>query len=479
MIRLRHKLIIDLLRLFDIALLVAVGYSFGAFSFPPETADSKVAMDQLTRHWTDGLAWAGLMASWVVTLNSLVRYEANQFVDLGAQIINILKGTFCATAWLALAALVCKTVRISPPTLLLFWSVTSFMGILSRLLTQLALKLVRRSHLTNRHLLILGDLQHAVSLAERLEAKPELGYKIEGLLRTPEDVGNPIPTANRWPILGESSSLKTILQKGVVDEVIITTARNTDLAATLMSIQIGQQKGVVVRLVPDKSHVDLLAEAQLEMFEEQYVITFFREVLIWHLFAKRLLDVAVSFTLLILLSPIFLVVAILIRAESPGPVFFAQDRVGMNRRQFRMYKFRSMYKDAEKRRKEFEHLNEMDGPVFKILNDPRITPLGRVIRTWSIDELPQLWNVFRGEMSLVGPRPPIPSEVSNYEWLNHHRLSIRPGITCLWQISGRSELSFQQWMDLDRQYIENWSFWLDLIILFKTIPAVILRRGAA
>ena len=151
----------------------------------------------------------------------------------------------------------------------------------------------------------------------------------------------------------------------------------------------------------------------------------------------------------------------------------------MNQRRFRLYKFRSMVVDADERKKELAHLNELDGPAFKIGNDPRITPLGRIIRKTSIDELPQLFNVLRGEMSLVGPRPPLPDEVSKYEWLFRRRLSVKPGITCVWQVSGRSGTTFDEWMKMDKQYVENWSLLLDFKILLKTIPAVFLCRGAS
>jgi lipopolysaccharide/colanic/teichoic acid biosynthesis glycosyltransferase len=160
-------------------------------------------------------------------------------------------------------------------------------------------------------------------------------------------------------------------------------------------------------------------------------------------------------------------------------VFFVQNRVGMNQRQFKLYKFRSMVADAEERKSELLHLNERDGPAFKIDNDPRITPIGRFIRKTSIDELPQLFNVLSGEMSLVGPRPPLPDEVQKYEWLFRKRLSVKPGITCIWQISGRNNVSFERWMQMDHEYIENWSIWLDLRILLKTIPAVLFSRGAS
>lgn len=150
----------------------------------------------------------------------------------------------------------------------------------------------------------------------------------------------------------------------------------------------------------------------------------------------------------------------------------------MNQRRFQLYKFRSMVKDADARKSELQHLNEVDGPAFKMENDPRVTKIGKFIRKTSIDELPQLFNVLKGEMSLVGPRPPLPNEVSKYEWLFRRRLSVKPGITCVWQISGRSDVSFEEWMDMDKEYVENWSLWLDFKILLKTVPAVLLGKGA-
>ena len=172
-------------------------------------------------------------------------------------------------------------------------------------------------------------------------------------------------------------------------------------------------------------------------------------------------------------------VAILVKVTSPGPVFFVQERVGMNKRRFPLYKFRSMVVDAESRKKDLAHLNERDGPVFKIEDDPRITGIGKFIRKTSIDELPQLLNVLKGEMSLVGPRPPTPDEVEQYEWLFRRRLSVKPGVTCFWQVSGRKDVSFKQWMEMDQEYIENWSVWLDFKILWSTIPVVLLGRGSS
>ncbi len=193
---------------------------------------------------------------------------------------------------------------------------------------------------------------------------------------------------------------------------------------------------------------------------------------------KRLIDILGALAALVCFLPVIAVLAVLIKLESRGPVFYRSTRIGRGGRAFTFLKLRSMVKDADRRKQQLEHLNESDGPVFKIARDPRVTRIGRFIRTTSLDELPQFINVLVGDMSLVGPRPPIPEEVSQYEPWQLRRLDVRPGITCLWQISGRSRIGFQEWMRLDLEYIKHQSFALDLKILLRTIPAVLSREGA-
>jgi len=195
-------------------------------------------------------------------------------------------------------------------------------------------------------------------------------------------------------------------------------------------------------------------------------------------FIKRPLDMFASLFGLVLLSPLFLVLAIMVKLDSHGPVFFRQMRVGKDGREFEFYKFRSMVQDAEAMKNKLMHLNELEGPVFKISDDPRITPMGRFLRRTSLDELPQLFNVLRGDMSLVGPRPPLPAEVANYESWQRQKLAVLPGITCLWQISGRNHIGFTEWMRLDIEYIRRQSLGVDVKILARTLPAVLLRKGA-
>lgn len=193
---------------------------------------------------------------------------------------------------------------------------------------------------------------------------------------------------------------------------------------------------------------------------------------------KRILDIAGSGALLIVLFPLMALFAAIIKLTSKGPVFFVSPRVGLCGKTFRFYKFRSMYTDAEKRLTEIKDQNEREGPIFKMRNDPRITPVGRFMRKFSIDELPQLLNVFLGDMSLVGPRPPLPREVEQYDDYMMQRLSVRPGLTCYWQIMGRSDLTFEQWMELDHRYLNEMSLWVDLKILCLTPLAVLRGEGA-
>jgi exopolysaccharide biosynthesis polyprenyl glycosylphosphotransferase len=195
-------------------------------------------------------------------------------------------------------------------------------------------------------------------------------------------------------------------------------------------------------------------------------------------YGKRLFDLVVGGVMFLLFLPLLIILAISIKLDSPGPILYRSTRVGRGGRTFTFYKLRSMVRDAEKERERIAHLNEVSGPVFKIANDPRATKIGRILRRTSLDELPQLLNVLRGDMSIVGPRPPIPEEVTHYEPWQLRRLSVKPGITCLWQVSGRSRLGFDEWMRLDMEYVERRGLALDLKILLRTVPAVLAGEGA-
>jgi exopolysaccharide biosynthesis polyprenyl glycosylphosphotransferase len=272
------------------------------------------------------------------------------------------------------------------------------------------------------------------------------------------------------------------LKNNVVDEVVITLPLASCYFEASRMVKICEKLGIVVIFF---SGVDFLnpgsSKAVFTILHGENVITILPPSMRgWQLAIKRIMDFVISFILILLLLPLFVIIGILIKWTSPGPVLFIQERVGLNKRKFRFLKFRTMVADAEQQLENLGHLNEVEGAAFKITNDPRVTPIGNYLRRSSLDELPQLLNVLMGDMSLVGPRPlPLRDFACFDQDWHYRRFSVRPGITCLWQIGGRSSISFDRWMELDMEYIDNWSLKMDIEILIQTIPAVLSQRGAA
>ena len=285
-------------------------------------------------------------------------------------------------------------------------------------------------------MLIVGTNPDAKAFAEKITNNAELGYHIGGYIQAPDEAPD--------SLLGSIGQIPEILESEKIDEIIICIPFQQNIESITRIIALGYDLGVVVRFTPDSDYARIIKSLHIETFDGNCILTFFREHHVLQLLVKRFMDFAGSALLLILLGPLFALIALLVKLDSKGPVFFAQERVGMNKRSFNLLKFRSMVVNAEELREQLADQNEVDGPVFKIKKDPRITRIGRFIRKTSIDELPQLWNALVGDISLVGPRPPLFSEVEQYEWLFRKRISIKPGITCLWQVSGRNNLSFDE-----------------------------------
>jgi len=478
MIRLRHKFLIQGFRIFDqmilvgvFVLLVAYVQERGHFDFIGEVLEKSYQA-------YEGLAMIGVLFGWFFIFNKLVHYDANRFTALKSQAIEIAKAVTITSLLLLVAGALFDIKMVTPLVVSLFLLSSTALLVSSRMVVRSLLRTFRRKGRNARHLLIVGETAKAFELADRIESRRELGYEIEGFLFDGGGAGHMGQIEARWKVLGPVSDLAHLLKKGVIDEVMFCLPLRENFPLACDVVGLCNDLGVVVRLVPDLMNRNLLSRTQVEEFDGDQVVTFFRENLLFQLFVKRLMDLAGSTLLLVLLSPLLLMAAVVVKFTSSGPVFFGQERIGMNKRRFRLLKFRSMVVDAEERKKELAHLNEMNGPAFKIRKDPRVTPVGAILRRLSIDELPQLINVFKGEMSLVGPRPPLLSEVDLYDWSDRRRLSIKPGITCLWQVNGRNELTFEQWMILDRKYIDNWSIWLDVKILLKTVPVVLFCKGA-
>ncbi len=327
-----------------------------------------------------------------------------------------------------------------------------------------------------RRILVIGSGNRARRLAATLLRNSEWGVHIVGFLDTDSDrVGKHVFCA---PVLGTVDQIGAVLKNYVVDDVILAIPRSM-IPGVEHTVRTCEEEGVRFLLMADVFDVRV-ARMQLLEFSKIPFLTFEPVAQAeWRLLLKRFLDLVLIVTILPFLFPIFALIAVAIKMDSPGPVFFTQTRVGFKKRRFPCFKFRTMVQDAEHMMAQLEHLNEAEGPDFKIAKDPRVTRVGRILRRTSLDELPQLFNVLRGEMSLVGPRPMSLRDVNLFDLsIQRKRFSVKPGLTCLWQVSGRSQLPFSKWLELDLKYIESWSLGLDIRILFRTIPAVLKGTGA-
>jgi exopolysaccharide biosynthesis polyprenyl glycosylphosphotransferase len=345
----------------------------------------------------------------------------------------------------------------------------------SRLAKRMVRGRLRKRGLGVDRLLIVGAGEVGRTVMRHVVAQPALGYHVAGFVDDDPDKGS--TDIGRFKALGSTANIPRLVKELAVDEVIITLPWMYHRKIVSITAQCEREQ-VRVRIVPDMfqmtlSHLDVEDLGGIPMIGVRDISIGRGQMLF-----KRAMDVAISLVGLVLLLPFFVLLSVLIRLDSPGPVFFTQIRVGKGEHLFACYKFRSMRQGADEEKEGLLALNEADGPIFKMREDPRITRAGRILRRTSLDELPQLFNVLLGHMSLVGPRPAPPAEVQRYQVWHKRRLEVAPGITGLWQVSGRSELSFDEMVLLDLYYIENWSPILDLQIMLRTFPKMITGEGA-
>ena len=424
------------------------------------------------------LLFVVLMAAWYVIFAAFGLYRSLRLSSAGAEILDIVKATSLGSmAVLGVASLI-NIDLVTSQFLVAFWVMSSAMTIVARLTLRVILERLRVRGRNLRNLLIVGTNPRALRFAELIENKPTLGYQIKGFIDEEWRGVESFRQTGR-ELVATLGNFGNYLREHIVDEVVIALPVSSYYAQFSHILLACEEQGILVHMLPDFFDVKH-ARISLEVLEDQPVITLRTGAMEgWPVLVKRILDVVISMVLLILLTPLFVVVALLIKLTSPGPIFFVQDRVGLHKRPFRFLKFRTMVQDAEKLQAALEQLNQVSGPVFKIRDDPRMTPVGAFLRRTSIDELPQLINVVFGDMSLVGPRPlPLRDyRAFDSDW-HRRRFSVRPGMTCLWQVGGRNSIPFEQWMELDMQYIDRWSLWLDLKILASTLPAVVSGKGA-
>jgi exopolysaccharide biosynthesis polyprenyl glycosylphosphotransferase len=416
-----------------------------------------------------------ILPIWAPMLYAAGFTRSHRTLPLFEEIWTVAKVAFGGTALLTLFVYGLRLEFVSRWLLAVFAIVNFFFLAGERVALRLLSRWVRARGYNFRTVLLVGTGPKASQLADFMEAHPHWGFRVLGYLD--DDNGGEVRRSNRWTCLGRIGDLEAVLGQEVIDEVIFVIEKGK-LGDYENALLVVERHGV-------RAHVSLdifphvLARPVLEELDGVPLLTFTTTPSNpAQLVVKRAVDLGLSLLLSLLTLPIQALAALAIKLTSPGPAFFRQVRCGLNGRHFTLFKFRTMETKAEERLLEIAHLNEMTGPVFKAARDPRLTPVGRLLRRLSIDELPQLWNVIVGDMSLVGPRPPLPEEVSRYEPWQRRRLSMKPGLTCLWQVSGRSELDFDRWMALDLKYIDTWSPLLDFKILLKTVPAVLSGKGA-
>jgi exopolysaccharide biosynthesis polyprenyl glycosylphosphotransferase len=414
------------------------------------------------------LPWGLLLAAWVSRSYSLASFGELARTVVPAHLTGVL---------VTLGALAVLALRGADPDDLvrfLWFAVPALLAL------RLGAACVWRSAPSDlddpRTVLIVGSGNRARRLVAALEGRSGSQVRILGAVDPdPEQVGNIVAGVT---VLGTTDAITAILKDHIVDEVIVAVPRGLLLAVEKV-IRACEEEAIKVSLMADVFDVNA-ARVTLRGFTRLPLLGF--EAIAqpeWKLAVKRGLDLTMVLLAVPFLAPLMAVIAIAIKLDSSGPIFFGQDRVGLGKRRFRMLKFRTMIDGGDKLQAQLEHLNEAQGPVFKIANDPRVTRVGRILRRTSLDEIPQLLQVIRGDMSLVGPRPLPLRDVNLFDQgIQRRRFSVRPGLTCLWQISGRSNLEFSKWLELDLLYIENWSLALDLKILLRTIPAVCRGTGA-
>ncbi|CAH0121703.1 UDP-glucose:undecaprenyl-phosphate glucose-1-phosphate transferase [Paenibacillus sp. CECT 9249] len=361
-----------------------------------------------------------------------------------------------------------KTSFLYSRVVILMFSVSMLASaMLIRSLKLIIVVQLKKSKMHTRNVLIIGAGKVGADLSHKLTGKKTIGYHFVGFLDDYKKGGN---------ILGQTRDLEKVIQRNKVHEIYITIPSERALIHRIISTI--RKYDIQIKVIPEMFELVATTVNFDKTYDYAYIEIVKTPLRGVNLVLKRCIDFILSGVGLALLSPLLCIVALLIKIDSKGPVFFKQKRIGKSGSTFHMYKFRSMIYDAEEMKKKLERHNEATGPVFKMKNDPRVTRIGRFIRKYSIDELPQLFNVLRGEMSLIGPRPPLPEEVERYTDQHWIRLDVLPGITGLWQVSGRSDLTFEEWVNLDIYYIEKWSVSLDIKILLKTIPVVLKGEGA-
>ncbi len=409
---------------------------------------------------------------WIFSLQGA--YTFDRFTSLSQEIKTVFKTVFFGTLILLSGAFLLKIYFPARTLIVIFAGINLLFLILEKAVMCYLTNELRKRGYHKKPVIIVGTGEKAREFMELIKDDPGEELEIVGFIGEKErNVGNKIYGAD---ILGDFRNLKKVLHSHPIDEVIFALSKENLKIGEML--RLCEKEGVTTSIITDFP-VSAKTNVQLKMAHNLPLLTLSRVPYSpWQLFLKRIVDIVISALALTILSPLFLIIAVLVKFTSAGPVFYHWRVVGFNKRPFKSWKFRTMVENADELKAKLWEKNEMQGPVFKMRDDPRITRVGRTLRRFSLDELPQLYSVLRGDMSLVGPRPPLIGEVHRFESWQRRKLSLKPGLTCLWQVSGRNEIrDFDDWAKLDLEYIDNWSLWLDLKIFFKTVYVVLSGSG--
>lgn len=417
-----------------------------------------------------------ILFSWWAALTSSGLYQSFRRKSFFEIMWGIIKSAFFVMIALSMMDFILKLEFISRSFILIFFSMSCLFLITERLFIVYFFRYLRKKGYNYRNILIVGTGQRAENFIKLIHKHNEWGFHIIGLIDADRAMLDKVVSGEK--VIGTLDDIPRMLHEKAVDEVVFIVPRSwlSIIEKSLLACEI---EGVKTNIAADFFNMNIARFISSDI--EGMPLLSFQTTIgeEWQLLLKRIFDIIASLAGIILLAPVFMAIIAFIKLFSPaGPAVFKQVRSGVNGRKFVMYKFRTMVEGAEGMKDSLNGLNEMKGPVFKIKNDPRVTRFGAFLRRSSMDELPQLFNVLKGEMSIVGPRPPLPSEVEKYEVWQRRRMSMKPGLTCIWQISGRNNIGFDRWMTLDLEYIDKWSLGLDLKILLKTIPVVLFSIGA-
>jgi exopolysaccharide biosynthesis polyprenyl glycosylphosphotransferase len=466
------------LKLFDIVVMVSCFTVAAVLIAPGFDVASIREFLQLRISLGNFLLLGAFVAVWYVLYSGFGLYEDSLNWNGLRKATDVLIATSIGTCAIVALAVPFDISFVDARFMLIFWTSVSTIAFGGRLLTRNLLLSRAKKEANLRRILVVGANPRSIEVAKKLEANPLLSSRLVGFV---DDSADHAPgfRESGYELVAQYGELADYLGRTAIDEVLICLPIKSRSEDIKMVVTICEEQGISVGILRDLFQANLANSDIRQVGEQTIFMVRPHAINDAQAATKRSVDILISAALIVVLSPVFVIAAVLVKLTSPGPVSFDQERVGLNKKLFRMHKFRTMVVDADQQQAALELLNEADGPAFKIYSDPRITPVGKFLRKYSVDEMPQLFNVLRGEMSLVGPRPlPIRDYAGfNKDW-HRRRVSVRPGITGLWQVECRDHNSFEEWIRLDLEYIDRWSLWLDFQIMLKTIPAVLKGSGA-